>query len=87
LALPPALTLAEPGAWGVFLVKPQFEVGRSDIGKGGVVRDVTRAQDAARGIAAWIEAEHGWRSVGVRPSPIRGGDGNLEFLLGGRAPA
>jgi 23S rRNA (cytidine1920-2'-O)/16S rRNA (cytidine1409-2'-O)-methyltransferase len=87
LALPPALALAEPGAWGVFLVKPQFEVGRSDVGKGGVVRDLARAQDVARGIAAWLEDEHGWRSVGVRPSPIRGGDGNIEFLLGSRAPA
>src|SRR4029078_7526218 len=39
LALPPALALAVPGAWGVFLVKPQFEVGREHVGRGGVVRD------------------------------------------------
>src|SRR5690606_141477 len=43
LALPPALALADAGAWGVFLVKPQFEVGRENVGKGGLVRDAARA--------------------------------------------
>ena len=55
LALPPALALAEPGAWGVFLVKPQFEVGRRALGKGGVVRDPEVARAAAEDIAAWLE--------------------------------
>ena len=84
LALPPALSLAEPGAWGVFLVKPQFEVGRAALGKGGVVRDPTTARAAADDIAAWLENTHDWRVVGLLPSPIAGGSGNTEFLLGAR---
>jgi 23S rRNA (cytidine1920-2'-O)/16S rRNA (cytidine1409-2'-O)-methyltransferase len=82
LALPPALRLAEPGAWGVFLVKPQFEVGPEGIGKGGLVRDAAAAEAAARGIADWLAGEPGWQVVGLAPSPIAGGAGNREYLLG-----
>jgi 23S rRNA (cytidine1920-2'-O)/16S rRNA (cytidine1409-2'-O)-methyltransferase len=84
LALPPALALAAPGAWGVFLVKPQFEVGRERVGKGGVVRDPAAARKAADDTAAWLEADRGWRVAGLLPSPVAGGDGNREFLLGAR---
>jgi 23S rRNA (cytidine1920-2'-O)/16S rRNA (cytidine1409-2'-O)-methyltransferase len=84
LALPPALSLAQSGAWGVFLIKPQFEVGREALGKGGVVRDAEAALKAANNIAAWLEQEHGWRVTGLIPSPIAGGSGNREFLLGAR---
>lgn len=84
LALPPALVLAAPGAWGVFLVKPQFEVGRAHIGKGGIVRDEALARQAADDLAAWIAAEMGWTVDGLAESPIAGGDGNREFLLGAR---
>jgi 23S rRNA (cytidine1920-2'-O)/16S rRNA (cytidine1409-2'-O)-methyltransferase len=84
LALSPALGLAEPSAWGVFLVKPQFEVGREKLGKGGVVRDPEVARQAADDIAAWLAAEQGWHVVGLLPSPIAGGSGNREFLLGAR---
>ena len=76
-----ALELARPGAMLVALVKPQFEAGRAEVGKGGVVRDVAvhlRVCDAA---AAWIESR-GWRVTGVEPSPITGPEGNVEFLLG-----
>jgi 23S rRNA (cytidine1920-2'-O)/16S rRNA (cytidine1409-2'-O)-methyltransferase len=83
LALPPALALAEPGAWGVFLVKPQFEVGRAALGKGGIVRDPALARQAADDVSAWLEGQ-GWRVAGVKASPIAGGDGNVEFLLGAR---
>ncbi len=82
LALPPALGLAEPGAWGVFLVKPQFEVGPKLIGKGGVVRNPAVAQKSAEDIATWLETEQRWRLVGLLTSPIAGGSGNREFLLG-----
>ena len=82
LALPPALALAEPGAWGVFLVKPQFEVGREAIGKGGIVRDPAAGREAAGDLAAWLADEQGWRVLGLLPSPISGGDGNSEYLLG-----
>jgi len=84
LALPPALGLAEPGAWGVFLVKPQFEVGRKALGKGGIVRDESIARQAAEDIAKWLESEQVWRVVGPVPSPIAGGSGNREFLLGAK---
>jgi 23S rRNA (cytidine1920-2'-O)/16S rRNA (cytidine1409-2'-O)-methyltransferase len=82
LALPPALGLAAPGAWGVFLVKPQFEVGRDGVGKGGIVRDPALAEAAAQDLAAWLGDQPGWRVAGLVPSPIEGGDGNREFLLG-----
>ncbi len=84
LALPPALTLAAAGSWGVFLVKPQFEVGRDGLGKGGIVRDGTLAEKAAADVAAWLREQPGWRVDGLIPSPIAGGDGNREFLLGSR---
>ena len=84
LALPSALALARPQGWGVFLVKPQFEVGREHVGKGGIVRDEAAARAAADEIARWIEAEHGWCVLGVLRSPIAGGDGNREYLLGAR---
>jgi 23S rRNA (cytidine1920-2'-O)/16S rRNA (cytidine1409-2'-O)-methyltransferase len=84
LALPPALALAEPGAWGVFLVKPQFEVGRAAIGKGGVIRDPAAAERAAEALAAWLAGEQGWTVSGLLPSPVPGGDGNREYLLGAR---
>lgn len=82
LALPPALGLAAPGAWGVFLVKPQFEVGREGVGKGGIVRDPALAEAAAEGLAKWLGDQPGWRVAGLVPSPLEGGDGNREFLLG-----
>jgi 23S rRNA (cytidine1920-2'-O)/16S rRNA (cytidine1409-2'-O)-methyltransferase len=84
LALPPALTLAQDGAWGVFLVKPQFEVGRALLGKGGIVREYAAGRKAAEEIAAWLEAAQGWSVAGLLPSPLAGGDGNQEFLLAAR---
>ena len=84
LALPPGLALARPGSWGVFLVKPQFEVGRAHVGKGGVVRDTDRARQAVDDIAAWLAADMGWTVDGVAPAPIAGGDGNREYVLGAR---
>jgi 23S rRNA (cytidine1920-2'-O)/16S rRNA (cytidine1409-2'-O)-methyltransferase len=82
LALPPALALAGLGAVGVFLVKPQFEVGRAGLGKGGIVRDAAVAEAAADDVARWLDGRDGWRVLGLVPSPLAGGDGNREFLLG-----
>jgi len=84
LALPPALELAVEGAQGLFLVKPQFEAGREAIGKGGLLRDADKAQEIAEVMARWLETNPGWRTIGLVPSPIEGGDGNREFLLAGR---
>ena len=83
LALPPALGLAAPGASCVLLVKPQFEAGREAIGKGGLLRDPTLGERIAAEMCVWLGSQPGWRSLGVVPSPIEGGDGNREFLLGG----
>jgi 23S rRNA (cytidine1920-2'-O)/16S rRNA (cytidine1409-2'-O)-methyltransferase len=84
LALPPALALATEDAWGIFLVKPQFEVGRDHIGKGGIVRDETVARAIVDDIAEWLKAEMGWAVDGIIASPIEGGDGNREYLVGAR---
>jgi 23S rRNA (cytidine1920-2'-O)/16S rRNA (cytidine1409-2'-O)-methyltransferase len=81
-ALPAALGFAAPGCWLVALVKPQFEAGRAAIGKGGVVRDAAVRDAQADKISAWLDGLPGWRVVGVIPSPIEGGSGNQEFLLG-----
>lgn len=83
LALPKALELAGAGARGVFLVKPQFEAGREAIGKGGLLKNPGDALRIAAELQAWLDGQPGWRSLGFCPSPIEGGDGNREFLLGG----
>jgi len=83
LALLPALDLATAGAKGVFLVKPQFEAGREAVGKGGLLRDPALGERIAEDMSAWLDTFPGWRSLGYRPSPIEGGDGNREFLLAG----
>ena len=82
LALPPALALAASGAQAVILVKPQFEVGRDGIGKGGLVKDPLAGDRVAQELSDWLDAIPGWRSLGTTPSPVEGGDGNREFLLG-----
>ncbi|PTW62176.1 23S rRNA (cytidine1920-2'-O)/16S rRNA (cytidine1409-2'-O)-methyltransferase [Breoghania corrubedonensis] len=81
LALPPALGLAAPGARALFLVKPQFEAGKERIGKGGLV-DPEVAETVADDIRHWLAIQPGWRVLGMVPSPIKGGDGNGEYLLG-----
>ncbi|MGN6147306.1 MAG: TlyA family RNA methyltransferase [Rhizomicrobium sp.] len=81
LALPPALAMAEKGAWLVALVKPQFEVGKANVGKGGIVKDEA-AQDAALAdIERWLVEDQGWNLIGSMESPLKGGDGNREFLV------
>jgi 23S rRNA (cytidine1920-2'-O)/16S rRNA (cytidine1409-2'-O)-methyltransferase len=79
--LGPALALAKPGAKLVALVKPQFEAGRDEVGKGGVVRDPDVHQRVCDEAAAWV-ASQGWTVLGVTESPITGPEGNVEFLLG-----
>jgi 23S rRNA (cytidine1920-2'-O)/16S rRNA (cytidine1409-2'-O)-methyltransferase len=81
LVLPAALALATPEARLVALVKPQFEVGKGRVGKGGVVRDPALHREVCERVALWLAAEPGWRVEGLTQSPIRGADGNIEFLL------
>jgi 23S rRNA (cytidine1920-2'-O)/16S rRNA (cytidine1409-2'-O)-methyltransferase len=83
LALPNALTLAEPGAHCLLLVKPQFEAGRQAIGKGGLLKDKSLCDKIAQDLSDWLGAQPRWRSLGFCPSPIAGGDGNREYLLAG----
>ena len=80
LVLPPALMLAKQTAQLVALIKPQFEAGRS-AAKKGIVRDPTVHTAVCDDISEFV-ASLGWRVLGVIPSPIEGGDGNMEFLLG-----
>lgn len=74
------LGFAKPGAHLVALVKPQFEAGRAEVGKGGVVRDAVVHQRVCDAAAQWVETK-GWRVLGLTPSPITGPEGNVEFLL------
>ena len=79
--LGPALGLARRGAKLVALVKPQFEAGRGEVGKGGVVRDPSVHQRVCDAVADWV-ASQGWNVLGITESPITGPEGNKEFLLG-----
>jgi 23S rRNA (cytidine1920-2'-O)/16S rRNA (cytidine1409-2'-O)-methyltransferase len=86
LALPKALAMAEQGAWLVALVKPQFEVGRENVGKGGIVKDEAAQAAALAEIVRWLIAEQGWSVLGTMESPLKGGDGNREFLIAATKP-
>ena len=79
----PALALCRPAAEAVILIKPQFEVGREHIGKGGIVTDEAAIGAAVERIVAAM-AEWGWRQLFAVPSPIAGGDGNREIVTGFR---
>lgn len=74
------LDFAAPAARLVALVKPQFEAGREEVGKGGVVRDPVVHERVCAEAAVWVEGR-GWRVEGIVPSPITGPEGNVEFLL------
>jgi 23S rRNA (cytidine1920-2'-O)/16S rRNA (cytidine1409-2'-O)-methyltransferase len=76
------LKLAKADAKLVALIKPQFEAGREEVGKGGVVRDPAVHERVCADVARWVESQ-GWIVLGVTPSPITGPEGNVEFLLGG----
>jgi 23S rRNA (cytidine1920-2'-O)/16S rRNA (cytidine1409-2'-O)-methyltransferase len=76
------LKLAKADAKLVALIKPQFEAGREEVGKGGVVRDPAVHERVCVDVARWVESQ-GWIVLGVTPSPITGPEGNVEFLLGG----
>lgn len=79
LAVP--LGFARTGAWLVALVKPQFEAGRAEVGKGGVVRDPMVHARVCDTAAEWLDGA-GWDVAGVTQSPITGPSGNVEFLIG-----
>jgi 23S rRNA (cytidine1920-2'-O)/16S rRNA (cytidine1409-2'-O)-methyltransferase len=76
-----ALALAKRTALLVALIKPQFEAGPGEVGKGGVVRDPAIHQAVCDGAATWVAAQPGWSVLGIAQSPITGPAGNREFLL------
>lgn len=77
------LELAAPDCRLVALIKPQFEVGREEVGKGGVVRDPVLHARVCDEVRAWLE-ESGWTVDGIVESPITGPEGNVEFLVAAR---
>ena len=79
--LPAPLALTAERAVLVALIKPQFEAGPKEVGKGGVVRDPVVQQAVCAQVATWIEAQPGWRVIGIIESPITGPAGNREYLL------
>jgi 23S rRNA (cytidine1920-2'-O)/16S rRNA (cytidine1409-2'-O)-methyltransferase len=74
------LSFARAGARLMALIKPQFEAGREEVGKGGVVRDAAVHRRVCDEVAAWV-AGRGWRVEAIVSSPITGPEGNVEFLL------
>ncbi len=87
LVIPAVVRLiAKGGADLVALFKPQFELGRAAVGKGGVVRDEAAAERAALEFAAWLAASFGATTQPPIPSAVRGTKGNLEWLIGARLP-
>ena len=81
--LPAPLSLTGPGARLIALIKPQFEVGRSEVGKGGIVRNEAARSAACERIAHWLDRQDGWRVLGLVGSPIEGAGGNREYLIAG----
>ena len=79
--LPAPLALTRPGARLVALIKPQFQAGPEDVGKGGVVRDPAVHARVCEEVRAWLETQPGWRVLGIAESPITGPAGNKEFPI------
>jgi 23S rRNA (cytidine1920-2'-O)/16S rRNA (cytidine1409-2'-O)-methyltransferase len=81
VVLPAAMALAAPGARLVALIKPQFEVGREQVGKKGVVSDPALHAEVCDRIRDWLGGLPGWWVIGLTESPITGPEGNKEFLI------
>jgi 23S rRNA (cytidine1920-2'-O)/16S rRNA (cytidine1409-2'-O)-methyltransferase len=78
--LPVPMGFAKADARLLALIKPQFEAGRAEVGKGGVVRDEAVHDRVCKAVADWLTGE-GWRVEGITRSPITGPEGNVEFLI------
>ncbi|WP_242529344.1 TlyA family RNA methyltransferase [Methylacidimicrobium sp. B4] len=82
LVLPALLPLVRPEGWIIALIKPQFEAGRAEVGKGGIVRDPGVRERVVEEMRRWVGAFPECEDRGILPSPILGGSGNQEFLWG-----
>lgn len=80
LVIPPVLNLLKEEAHIIALIKPQFEAGRHQVGKGGIIRDPEIQEAVVRDVALFLEG-HVLRTGGVIPSPIKGARGNQEYLI------
>lgn len=85
--LPASMALVKPGGYLIALIKPQFEVGKERVGKKGVVREPELHQEVCETISNWLESLDDWSVLGITESPIKGPEGNIEFLIGGRKTA
>lgn len=85
LVLPALWPLLAPGAFLVTLIKPQFEAGRERVGRGGIVRDPEIHAEVCATVRGLLEGR-GATILGLVPSPVEGGDGNVEFLMGAKLP-
>jgi 23S rRNA (cytidine1920-2'-O)/16S rRNA (cytidine1409-2'-O)-methyltransferase len=85
--LPSCAPFLRPGAWVLVLVKPQFEAGRNEVARGGVVRDPAVRERCVEEIRDFGSRVLGWNPQGVVPSPIKGPKGNQEFILVFRTPS
>lgn len=79
--LPGALAMVKPGGQAVALIKPQFEAGRDKVGSGGVVRDPDVHTEVCDDIRSWFDGLEDWSVKGLTESPIKGPEGNIEFLI------
>lgn len=84
--LPSVRRRLPPGTPGVVLLKPQFEAGPADVPRGGVIKDAAVQERVRDSFVEWLKGE-GWAVCGIIASPIRGGDGNLEYLVYLRTPS
>lgn len=80
MIIPPAIALLKPGGVLIALIKPQFEVGKGEVGKGGIVRDESKHREVVDKITEFVKC-HSLGVLGVIPSPIEGAEGNKEFLI------
>ena len=79
--LPAAMALVRDGGWLLALIKPQFQVGKGQVGKGGVVRDPELHQQVCDEVRDWLNSLPGWTVQNLTESPITGPQGNVEFLI------
>jgi 23S rRNA (cytidine1920-2'-O)/16S rRNA (cytidine1409-2'-O)-methyltransferase len=78
-----AMAFVKDGGFLAALIKPQFEVGKGNVGKGGVVRDPELHKAVCDDMFEWLDGLPNWKAVGITESPIKGPEGNIEFLLYG----
>lgn len=79
--LPGAMAFCHPGSTLVALIKPQFQAGPDQVSKGGIVRNPKVHEAVCEQVSQWLNAQPGWRVMGVTASPITGAKGNREFLI------